>query len=116
MSQYLWLVDVHTRDEYIKLFTLVQEQEGYSKPEVLAEMNTYLQQQGVYSGSTIVNVKVQTVASVVVVDVLGGKVLSSAFENGWTTFQAEIARLKGKLIAFYQVLPASVQIEAPSSV
>ncbi len=115
-SQYLWLVDVHTRDEYIRLFDFVQQRQGYDKPEVLAEMNKYLQQQGIYSSSTPVNVKVQTVAPVVVVDVLGGKVISSTFENGWTTFQTEIARLKGKLIAFYPVLPTSVQIEAPSSV
>lgn len=105
-KKYLWLVDVHSRNEYKKLwsisssvsFNVIGSDEYLEK--VRSEMKSYLQQQGVYDGVTTVNIKVKTDKSVKVVDVLTEQEIDSTFENGWTTFKIEIERLKGKLISF----------------
>ncbi|MBU0470514.1 MAG: carbohydrate binding domain-containing protein, partial [Nanoarchaeota archaeon] len=120
-SQYLWLVDVHTKDEYINLyqFTLTANSHGgfaNLSNNQLTLMKAYLQNQGIYTSNTKVKVKVKTTTAVKVVDVLNGKVIPSTFANEWTSFQTEIGRLKGKLIAFYPVLPTAVLIDAPTSI
>ena len=75
--QYLWLVNVHSRDEYVSLFEKMQ-QGGYSNAGVLSQMVGYLKERGVYGGMKSARVGFRTASPVVAVDVMGGKTLATS--------------------------------------
>ncbi len=115
-AKYLWLVNVHSYDEYLKLFNWMTYQGGYSNQAALTEIKNYLQGRGVYTSKMQSTVSLPNLGNAVIVDVMDGKVLGSSVNDGWTTFKVDIDRLAGKLIAVYPALPSRVAIEVPQNV
>jgi hypothetical protein len=111
-ATYLWLVNVHSRDEYVSLFEKMQ-QGGYSDAKVLSQMVSYLNDRGVYGGMQSAHVGFRTASPVVALDVIGGKTLPISSLNGWTTFDVSLPRLAGTLIALYPAVPSALQVEIP---
>ncbi|MEK6899745.1 MAG: hypothetical protein AABX05_01345, partial [Nanoarchaeota archaeon] len=115
-AKYLWLVNVHSHDEYVALFDWMTYHGGYSNQTALAGIKTYLQSRGVYDGKIRSTISLLNIpGNAVVVDVMDGKILSSSVDQGWTSFDVDIDRLAGKLVAIYPALPSRVVIEAPQN-
>ena len=121
-AQYLWLVDVHSFDEYKALFDMMIEVSfrydllNSPSSNALQEGIDYLTAKGIYGGKTHIVLKINTPIKVVVADVLEGKILPSTYDGGWTVLEVDINRLEGKLLALYPVAPTAISIALPQTV
>jgi len=108
-ARYLWLVDLHTRGEYLWL----REEhwgEGKRGHENFAKIRQYVRERGFGSLRKKVRVSLRTERDYAVYEVLEGRRLPSSFRDGWLTFEAEVPKLEAALIALYPQEIAKVRV------